>query len=65
MVNSKLLHYIVFFLQQQENGALFISAAKVDCSNKNLTVLPEKLPTNTICLNVSNNNVSRCRFKLY
>lgn len=30
----------------------------VDCSNRRLTSLPPKLPTNTISLNVSSNNVS-------
>jgi hypothetical protein len=32
--------------------------AKVDCSSKGLLELPERLPTNTIELNVSNNSIT-------
>ena len=32
--------------------------SKVDCSNMGITKLPEKLPENTISLNVSNNKIS-------
>lgn len=30
---------------------------QVDCSNQGLSSLPEKLPKNTVLLNITNNNV--------
>ncbi|XP_055684649.1 protein halfway [Lutzomyia longipalpis] len=45
--------------QSPENGTpLLIFSAKVDCSNRHLTELPQKLPTNTYSLNVSCNNIT-------
>lgn len=32
---------------------------EVDCSNKQLSSLPENLPENTVLLNVTNNNVKK------
>lgn len=43
---------------EQEGGAHLFMALKVDCSGMGLTELPEKLPVDTLHLNVSNNNVS-------
>lgn len=34
-------------------------AVEVDCSGNQLTRLPQRLPPNTIALNVSYNNVSK------
>jgi hypothetical protein len=49
---------LFFFLpQNQDIGSPVIFTAKVDCSNMGLFQLPERLPANTIELNVSNNNV--------
>lgn len=46
------MHYKV-----QNGETYFQFTAKVDCSNLGLIELPDKLPTGTIELNVSNNNV--------
>lgn len=35
-----------------------VHSVKVDCSNRQLSSLPENLPENTVFLNVTNNNVS-------
>lgn len=34
----------------------------VDCSNKNLSNLPENLPENTVLLNITNNNVRNNKY---
>jgi hypothetical protein len=34
-----------------------LHTVEVDCSNKQLSSLPENLPENTVLLNVTNNNV--------
>lgn len=43
---------------QGVGGSRLVFTAKVDCSGLGLINLPEKLPANTLSLNVSNNNVS-------
>jgi len=42
-----------------------LHTVEVDCSNKQLSSLPENLPENTVLLNVTNNNVKNiknCRY---
>jgi len=38
-----------------------LHTVEVDCSNKQLSSLPENLPENTVLLNVTNNNVKNCK----
>lgn len=39
-----------------------LHTVEVDCSNKQLSSLPENLPENTVLLNVTNNNVKKIIF---
>jgi len=41
-----------------------LHTVEVDCSNKQLSSLPENLPENTVLLNVTNNNVNKMFLKL-
>lgn len=45
-------------MMYEHSSKHFRISAQVDCSNMGLTALPDKLPENTVFLNVSMNNVS-------